>query len=49
MKNGVMNPDRLFEQPFTDFHAESLAGVFPNDAERILAVIDNVNRKAEAA
>jgi len=49
VKNGVMNPERLFEQPFTDSHAEGLAGVFPNDAERILAVIEEVNRRAEAA
>ena len=49
VKNGVMNPERLFEQPFTDIHSEGLAGVFPNDAERILAVIETVNRRAEAA
>jgi type I restriction enzyme R subunit len=49
VKNGVMNPERLFEQPFTDIHSEGLAGVFPNDAERILAVIEDVNRRAEAA
>ena len=33
---------------FTDFHAEGLAGVFPNDAERILAVIEDVNKREEA-
>ena len=49
VKNGTMNPDRLFEQPFTDLHSEGLAGVFPVDAERILAVIDDVNKRAEAA
>jgi type I restriction enzyme R subunit len=49
VKNGVMNPERLFEQPFTDIHSEGLAGVFPNDAERILAVIETVNKRAEAA
>jgi type I restriction enzyme, R subunit len=49
VKNGVINPDRLFEQPFTDFYAEGLAEVFRNDAERILALIDDVNRRAEAA
>lgn len=49
VKNGAMNPDRLFEQPFTDIHSEGIAGVFPNDAERILAVIETVNRRAEAA
>jgi len=49
VKNGTMNPDRLFEQPFTDLHSEGLAGVFPNDAERLLAVIDEVNKRAEAA
>ena len=49
VKNGVMNPERLFDQPFTDIHSEGLAGVFPNDAERILVVIDDVNRMAEVA
>jgi hypothetical protein len=33
----------------TDIHSEGLAGVFPNDAERILAVIETVRRRAEAA
>ena len=49
VKNGTMNPDRLFEQPFTDLHSEGLAGVFPVDAEKILAVIEDVNKRAEAA
>jgi type I restriction enzyme, R subunit len=49
VKNGVMNPERLFEQPFTDRNVEGLAGVFPNDAERILAVIEEINKRAEAA
>jgi type I restriction enzyme R subunit len=49
VKNGTMNPDRLFEQPFTDLHSEGLAGIFPHDAERVLAVIDEVNKRAEAA
>ena len=39
----------LIEQPFTDLHSEGLAGVFPKDAERILAVIDGVNNRAETA
>lgn len=49
VKNGVMNPERLFEQPFTDSNVDGLAGVFPNDAERILAVTEDVNKRAEAA
>ncbi|MCX7124246.1 MAG: hypothetical protein NTU49_00540 [Gammaproteobacteria bacterium] len=49
VKNGMMNPEKLFEQPFTDFHSEGVVGVFPNDAERILKVIEDVNSKADAA
>jgi type I restriction enzyme, R subunit len=49
VKNGVMNPESLFEQPFTDFHLQGVAGVFPNDSEVILAVVDSVNKRAEAA
>lgn len=49
VKNGVMNLEKLFEQPFTDLHAEGLAGVFPNDAERIIALVEDINRRAEAA
>ncbi len=38
-----------FEQPFTDLNPEGIAGVFPERAEKILAVIEDVNKKAEAA
>lgn len=49
VRNGMMNPERLFEQPFTDLNPEGIAGIFPERAEKVLAVIDGVNRKAEVA
>lgn len=49
VKNGVMNPERLFEQPFTDSNIQGLAGVFPNDANSILTVIAEINKRAEVA
>lgn len=37
-------------QPLIYFHLEGIASVFPNDdAERILSVIEDVNKRAEAA
>ena len=49
VKNGVMNPERLFEPPFTDKSSAGLAGVFPSDAEEVLRVIERINTNAEAA
>ena len=46
---GVMEPDRLFQSPFTDVHAQGPLGVFP--PAKIVAmveVLDEIRRRAMA-
>ena len=47
--NGVMEPARLFESPFSDVHAEGVIGVLPEYAEAIVAAVRRVNANAVAA
>lgn len=43
-QSGVMNPEILYESPFTDLHYEGLDGIFDNDkADRIIAIIESFN------
>ena len=45
-RDGQIDPDMLFEQPFTRFHESGVAGVFPLHAERILEIVKDTNGKA---
>ncbi|WP_320122993.1 DEAD/DEAH box helicase family protein [uncultured Sphaerochaeta sp.] len=46
-KNGVMNPGRLYEQPFTGFHYEGLEGVFESAAAgEIIEILQLINANA---
>lgn len=43
-RNGVMDPSRLYEQPFTDYNPAGLDGLFPDpEAEDILRILTTVN------
>ncbi len=46
--NGMMNPQALFERPFTDYHDQGIIGVLPHLATDIVAVIRRVNQNALA-
>ena len=47
-QNGVMEPARLYEQPFTRFSMQGLDGIFSDmDAERIMGVVRTINANAE--
>ncbi len=46
--NGLMDPKALFEPPFTDHHDQGIAGVLPQLAQDIVAIIRKVNANALA-
>lgn len=46
-QDGKVNPEMLFEQPFTKFHQEGLAGVFALDtSKKIIEIVKDVNGRA---
>ena len=46
--DGVVDPGRLFEVPYTDIHFEGLTGVFPEaQAFEIKDLLDEVRHRAE--
>ncbi len=48
-QNGAMDPDLLYEPPFTDLHDEGLDGVFGDEgATRIISLIEEINWRAAA-
>ena len=48
-KNGVMEPARLYEPPFTDIHSQGAAGVFPIDsADKIRDLLIDIRQQAQA-
>lgn len=48
-QNGVMNPEQLYESPFTEVHPDGLDGVFSDrQADRILEIVRSINHTAEA-
>ncbi|HEY9685146.1 MAG TPA: DEAD/DEAH box helicase family protein [Oculatellaceae cyanobacterium] len=48
-QNGIMDPARLYEPPFTDFSNNGLDGVFEDEAaNRIVDLIRTINRNAAA-
>jgi len=44
--NGMMDPKRLFEPPFTDFHDQGVGGILGDKAEKIIGVIQQINSNA---
>ncbi|MCA0237178.1 MAG: DEAD/DEAH box helicase family protein [Bacteroidetes bacterium] len=50
ISQGIVEPSRLFESPFTDLHAHGLSGVFDAyTSSRIIELVESVNRNAEVA
>jgi len=48
--NGVMEPEKLFGSPYTDFSPNGVSGLFSDgDAEKILKILDDVRVNAAAA
>lgn len=46
-EHGVMDPNRLYESPFTDIHSLGADGVFPQDkADKLRAVLDDIWQRA---
>lgn len=45
---GMMEPEQLYESPFTDEHYEGINGVFPNEAAKIVSIIREINENAVA-
>jgi type I restriction enzyme R subunit len=48
-QNGIMEPDRLFESPFKDLHAQGPLGLFPPaKVTRIVEVLNTFKERAAA-
>jgi len=48
-QNGVMQPERLFESPFTDFSDQGPVGIFPpTQVSRIVDVLNEIQARAVA-
>lgn len=48
-KSGVMEPERLYEPPFTDIHSQGAAGVFTIDnADKIRDILVEIRQRASA-
>jgi type I restriction enzyme R subunit len=48
-KNGVMEPESLYEQPFTDINDKGLDGVFKEDqADDVVRLLENIKESATA-
>jgi type I restriction enzyme R subunit len=48
-QNGIMDPHRLFDPPFTDQHDQGVIGVMGERAPVILQVIEKINANAMVA
>jgi len=44
--NGIIEPDMLFEQPFTRFHESGVVGLFPEKAKRLITIVEETNGRA---
>jgi type I site-specific restriction endonuclease len=42
-QNGMMDPHALFEPPFTDLSDQGVMGVLPDQADKIVQVIQRIN------
>ena len=46
-KNGTIDPEMLFESPFTDINDRGLMGVFDDgDAHKVISIIERINENA---
>ena len=47
-QDGKIDPNMLFEQPFTKFHISGVSGVFPDKAHEVILVVTEINERAYA-
>ena len=45
---GVIQPDNLFEPPFTDIHESSVIAIFPELSTQFIQLIEEINATAVA-
>lgn len=45
-RNGQIDPEMLFEQPYTRFHESGVAGVFPLHADKLISIVRETNGNA---
>ena len=49
-QNGVMNPDLLYESPFSDSHSSGLDGVFnDHEADDLVALVRSFNETVDSS
>lgn len=47
--NGIIEAEKLFEEPFTTFHTEGIAGLFDaTDAKKIITILNHISANAAA-
>lgn len=46
-QNGIIEPNMLFERPFTKFHESGIVGVFPANADKVMNIIEETNNRAK--
>jgi type I restriction enzyme R subunit len=49
IKNGTIDPEVLFETPFSNYNTKGVVGVFPKRAKDIVEIISRINANAGAA
>jgi hypothetical protein len=49
-EQGLVDPARFYESPYTDLSDQGISGVFPEaDVQRIIAVVNDIRLKAVAS
>jgi type I restriction enzyme R subunit len=46
VKNGTIQPQVLFETPFSNFHDQGVVGIFGTRAKEIVELVDYINAHA---
>ena len=44
--NGEIDPEMLYESPFTRYHESGISGAFPDNATNIISIIQEANWRA---
>lgn len=48
-EHGIMEPELLYESPFTDLNPSGVEGIFPSqDVERLIGILEEVRKRAAA-
>lgn len=45
-QNGTIDKDMLFDKPFTNINDQGVVGVFPQQASKIISIVDGINANA---